>query len=188
MAEEIKDKTPEQGKPEQEKKETPPAPSVDELLTRVKALESDLAKQKAATSNASSDAAEWKKKYRETLDEQTRTAQEQAEALENLRKENASYKEREKTANYTAKLMSAGYDADTASKMAVALPADLGDEFFASQKAFLDNQKKSYEAAKMGGQPGLSGGADPNPQTPPTDTSKMSDAEYYEYLRRQKQK
>jgi len=184
---ENKDKTPEQEKkPEQEKEQ--PTPTIEELVAKVKALESDLARQKASTSNASSDAAEWKRKYRETLDEQTRTAQEQAEALETLRNENAAYKEREKTANYTAKLMGAGYDAATAAQMAAALPADLGDEFFAGQKTFLENQKKSYEAARMGGQPGLSGGTDPNPQDPPEDTSKMSDAEYYKKLYASRQK
>ena len=183
---ENKDKqNPEQAKPEEKK--DPPAPTPEELQARIKALESELVKQKAATSNASTDAADWKRKYRETLDANERAKQEQADSLENLQKELASYKQKEKTSTYTAKLIGAGYDATTAATMAAALPEGLEDTFFEGQKAFLENQKKAYEAARMGGQPPLTGGKEPTSQNPPVDTSKMTDEEYYAYRRKLKE-
>ena len=41
----------------------PTAPTIEELAASVKALQAALEKQKKATDNASSDAANWKKKF-----------------------------------------------------------------------------------------------------------------------------
>ena len=68
MAENTENKnTQEPGTNTEDKK--PTSPTIEELAASVKALQTALEKQKKATDNASSDAANWKKKFQATLAE-----------------------------------------------------------------------------------------------------------------------
>lgn len=142
MAEEIKN--------EEVIEET--APAID-WEAEAKRLKAELDKQKSATSNASSDAAEWKRKYRATQDEATRAAEEQKEAIDALRAENENYKKQGILAKNTQGFMSIGYDSDTAAFMASSLNDVMPEDFFGKQKAFLENQKKAVEAEMLNRQP-----------------------------------
>ena len=125
----------------------------------------DQAKLKKALDNACSDAADWKRKYRETQSEQERLAAETAEKYAALEAENKAYKERERIATYQSKLMGAGYDEQTARAMAGSLHEGIGDDFFAAQKRFLDEQKQKAIANELNKQPALSAGAVPSQQS-----------------------
>ena len=185
MAEEEKDKTPEQGqeqKQEEQKQEEKPTGRKPEEY------EAEIAKLKAAISNASSEAADYKKKYRATLDEQTRQAEERKEEFEKIQTELATLKAEKQALSYTNKLVAAGYDAQTAASMASLLPAEVNDDFFEAQKSFLENKLQEASSKKMSGQPDLSKGKDASGQEPPADPDKMTDEQWIAWRRTQLKK
>ena len=137
---------------------------------------------KEAMDKACAEAANFKKALREKQTEQERAEAERAEReaardaeLEKLRTES-------RINSYTSKLIESGYDAATAATMAEKLPAGIGDDFFANQKAFLESQKKTIEAEMLSKQPGLSTGSTPSI----ADYDSMSDEEYYKAIRSKK--
>lgn len=141
---------------------------LESLQAQIKELEEEREKLKKATSNACSDAADWKRKYRSTLDENTRKEQEQAERVAEMEKTLAAYKRREVTNGYTEKLMAAGYNHETAKDLAQYLPESVPEEFFAKQKSFMDEQKQLIKTQALNAQPSLSVGV------PPVNTSGIS--------------
>lgn len=147
--------------------------TVESLQTENDALKKEIEKLKTANTNASADAAkhkrsaeEWKEKYRSTQDEATRKEAERAEADEALKQELDALRTEKRISTYTAKLMESGYDAQTATSMAMNLPEGISDDFFATQKTFLDNQKQLAKTEALNNQPSLSVGV------PPTSPSK----------------
>lgn len=134
---------------------------IADLTAAAKAKDAEIEKLKAATTNASADASEWKKQYRATLDEATRKEAERAEAEQAMREELTALKAEKRISTYTAKLMEVGYDAQTAAVMAAGLPEGISEDFFATQKAFLDNQKQIAKTEALNNQPNLSVGVPP---------------------------
>lgn len=120
-----------------------------------------------ALNKASSEAAEYKRALREKQSEAERAEADRLENERKLQEELASYRNKERISTYQAKLMAAGYDADTAAVMAKALPDGVSDDYFAVNKTFLDNQKQVLLSEALDRQP------KPSVGTPPT----MSDAE-----------
>ena len=131
---------------------------VKKLSETIEGLKAEIEALKSARDSASSDAADWKKKYRSTLDEAQRKEAERNDTLTELKNEIAGYKKREMVSGYTSKLMEAGYDSETAKNMAPVLPPDLDDSFFAGQKSFLEAQKQKFKAESLNAQPSLSTG------------------------------
>ena len=124
----------------------------------------EVEKLKTALSKANSEAANWKKQYRDKLTEQEKAEADRAERdkakdeeLETLRREKA-------IAGYKATYLGLGYDAELADKTAEAMANGDYDTVFANQKAFLDAQKKAIEAAALGKQPELTAGTPPKPE------------------------
>lgn len=161
----------EENKNDQQTPQGEKTPTVEELLARVKALEDEkkvmqgtIDKQKASIDNASGDAAEWKRKYRSTLDDATRKEQEQTERLSQIEAELAGYKTRDVKNGYAQKLVDAGYDMATAKAMADGLPEGVPDTFFESQKTFLANKTQELKTAAINSQPNLPAGATPSSQ------------------------
>lgn len=137
---------------------------IAELTANAKAKDAEIEKLKAANTNASADASEWKKKFRSTQDEATRKEAERAEAEAAMREELNALKTEKRISVYTQRLMEVGYDAQTAASMAVSLPEGISDDFFATQKTFLDNQKQLAKTEALNNQPSLSIGTPPVPQ------------------------
>lgn len=144
------------------------APTLEELQKQISelkaendALKKDGEKLKAAQTNASADASEWKKKYHSTLDEASRKEAERAEAEQAMREELEALKAEKRISAYTAKLMEVGYDAQTAASMAVNLPEGISDDFFAQQKSFIESQKQIAKTETINSQPKLSAGEPP---------------------------
>ena len=133
-------------------------PDVKELENTITTLKAEVEKLKQANTNASSDAADWKRKYRETLDEAERAKQEREEEFSSMQSQLDTYKANERIATYTAKLIESGFDVDTAKSMALSLPEGVGDEFFTSQKSFFENQKLKAKQESLNAQPSLSSG------------------------------
>lgn len=139
---------------------------IAELTASVKAKDGEIEKLKTANTNASADASAWKQKYRSTQDEATRKEAERTEAEQALREELTALKAEKRISVYTQRLMEVGYDPQTAASMAANLPEGISDDFFATQKQFLDNQKQIAKTEALNNQPGLSVG------TPPTAPNK----------------
>lgn len=152
----------------------------DELLT-IKTdydkLSVDYEKAKKAISKATEEAAGYKRQYRDTLDEATRReaekaeeeARKEAERMEEMRvikTKLATLETEKRVSTYTAKLMASGYDANTAAIMAANLPDGVSEDFFTSQKTFIENKTQEAKAAALNSQPELSKGQPPKPADP----------------------
>lgn len=142
--------------------ETPPAVDYEkkakELEASMSALKAEMENLKRANDKASSEAAEWKRQYRSTLDEAARKEAETSDALSEMKAQLETYKVNERVASYTNKLIEAGYDPETAKSMAPVLPENLDDSFFSTQKSFLESQKLKFKTESLNSQPGLSSG------------------------------
>ena len=68
-------------------------------------LQDALAKQKLATDNASKDASEWKKKYRDTQSDQERLASEQAEKQAQMEEQLRVYQTKDRISSYQTQLI-----------------------------------------------------------------------------------
>ena len=124
-----------------------------------------LEKQKKATDNASSEAAEWKKKYRETLSDAERQAIEKQESEKSLQEQLAQYKQKEQISNYKSKLLEVGYSAEIADIISKELPSGMPDSFFEKSKLFVEQQKAQAIADNLQKQPTITPG-NPTPPTP----------------------
>ena len=153
-----------------EGQETAPAtPSVEEL--QAASLREANARLKAATDTASSQAAEYKKKWRDTLSDAERKEQETAEARAREKAELEALRAEKRVSGYTARLMGCGYDEASAKIMATALPENVGDDYFEVQKAFLAGREAAIRSDLLKGQSGATGGKAPDPA--PTDNDKL---------------
>ena len=129
-----------------------PTPAPEPTLTAEEQLVKALAEQKrlkAAMDKAASEAADFKKKYRATLDEKERLDLEKAEKEASFQAEFEALK-RENTVNKMAKsFITMGYAEDQAIKAATAqLDGDF-EEFFRIQTAFQTARDKAKEAEWM---------------------------------------
>lgn len=137
-----------------------PEPSID-LNAEIARLKAENEKLKVATDKACSEAAGYKKSLREKQTEQERAEADRAEKDAAIQAELAQYRTQNRISNYKDQLMACGYDLETATAMASSLPEGVSDDFFASQKQFLDNQTKVIEGKLLGNQPSLSMGKTP---------------------------
>ena len=121
----------------------------------------EIAKLKAALSKANAEAADWKRQLREKQTEQERAEAERAERERAREARIAELEAKERISNYKDKLLDATVDPATADMMANALPDGVNDEYFATLKTFLSNQRQAIEVATLNNQPGLSVGMPP---------------------------
>lgn len=148
-----------------EVKEEVKTPTLEDLQKQITALtaenqslKADAEKVKKTISNANADAAAWKDKYRATLDESKRKEEERAEQDEAIKAELTALRTEKRISTYTAKLMEVGYDAQTATSMAMNLPEGISEDFFIQQKTFLESQKQKAKTELINNQPKLSSG------------------------------
>jgi hypothetical protein len=158
MADEVKN---EEVQAQSEEKKVPTVEELQAEIERLKAENGQNEKLKKSVSEACADAAEWKRKYRATLDEAERLKQEQADELAALKQENATFRAEKRTSTYFEKLVDAGYSPETAKNMAASLPDGVEDSFFEQQKSFLSNKTQEIKNQILNSQPGLSTGMPP---------------------------
>ena len=118
-------------------------------------------KLKAALSKANAEAASYKRELREKQTEQERLESERKEADQKKDELIAQYEAERRVSSYTKKFVEAGYDIETASKMAQSLPAGVADDYFAATKTYLETKTKEIESAALNKQPSLTPGAPP---------------------------
>lgn len=94
--------------------------------------EIDRLRNSLTKSNA--DAADWKRKYRETQDEATRKSEEDAESVKAMQAELEKLRREQTVSGYKASYVSMGYSDEDARKIAEALTDGKIDEVLAAQK------------------------------------------------------
>lgn len=144
---------------EPKKEESPEVPSVQELMN-------EIAKLKRAVDKSSSEAADYKKKWKETLS-QTEVANMEKAEEEARREEKFNALLRENQINKLEKTyLGLNYTADEASRMAV---AEADNDFDAKQKIMAEvdaRKQKELEAKWLASRPSINAGIDNSEDDP----------------------
>lgn len=144
--------------------------SAEEKLKALEELELDapkdngndeVTKLKAALSKANSDAAEWKRQFREKQTEQERAEAERAEREKELADKLAAYERKSLVSDYTAQCLALGYSKDLASRAAEAMADNDAAAIISCQQEFMEEKKKEFEAEALNRQPTITTGSPP---------------------------
>lgn len=95
---------------------------------------------------ASSEVAEWKKKYKAQLSQGELDAEERKVEFENMKSQLEALKKEKSISQYKAEFLAQGYDEKLASDTAEAMADGDMKKVFANNKKFLDGYAKSLEA------------------------------------------
>ena len=135
----------------------------------------EVTKLKTALSKANSDAAEWKRQFREKQTEQERAEAERAEHEKAVEDELRTLRRDKTVSGYIAQCLALGYDKDLALRAAEAMADGDAASILACQQDFLESKQKELEASALNKQPTLTSGSPP--------TAKQADAEAEDKLR-----
>ena len=124
---------------------------------------------KDALSKANSQAADWKRQFREKQTEQERAEAERAEREKAVEEELRGLRRDKTVSGYVANCLALGYDKDLALRAAEAMADNDAAAILACQQDFLEAKQKELEAAALNKQPTLTPGAPP--------TSKQAEAD-----------
>ena len=146
--------------------------SAEEKLAALEAFEieapkdngEEVTKLKNALSKANSDAAEWKRQFREKQTEQERAEAERAEREKAVEEELCGLRRDKTVSGFVAQYLALGYDKDLALRAAEAMADNDAATIFACQQDFLESKKKEYEAAALNKQPTITSGSPPTAQ------------------------
>lgn len=116
---------------------------------------------KTALSNANSQAAEWKRQFREKQSEAERAEAERREQEEARETELKTLRREKTVSGHLASCLSLGYPQDLAQRAAEAFADGNAAEIMACQQEFLEAKQREYETTSLNRQPGLSVGAPP---------------------------
>ena len=119
-------------------------------------------KLKAALSKANSEAAEWKRQFREKQTEAERTEAERAEREKAVEEELRGLRRDKTVSGYVAQCLSLGYDKDLALRAAEAMADGDAATILACQQDFLAVKQKELEATALNKQPKLTPGSPPS--------------------------
>lgn len=151
--------TPESARPET------PTPTVEELTKQVEALTAAMNKQKKAIDSASADAAEWKRKYRSTLDEATAKEEARKEAEAEKDRTIAALQRDRTVSVHKASYLSMGYTEEQATAAAEALADGDAEKVKSLQKEFLNTYTDGVKKALLNQQPSVTPGQTPTGNT-----------------------
>lgn len=128
-----------------------------------------------ALSKANSQAAEWKRQFREKQTEQERAEAERAEREKAVEEELRGLRRDKTVSGYVAQCLALGYDKDLAQRAAEAMADNDAAAIMECQQTFLEAKQKELEAAALNKQPTLTSGSPP--------TAKQADVEKQNQLR-----
>ena len=121
----------------------------------------EITKLKQALSNANSQAAEWKRQFREKQTEQERAEAERVEREKAVEEELRGLRRDKTVSGFVAQCLALGYDKDLALKAAEAMADNDAAAILECQQTFLENKQKEIEAAALNKQPSLTAGSPP---------------------------
>ena len=125
----------------------------------------EVTKLKTALSKANSDAADWKRQFREKQTEQERAEAERKEREQAVEEELRVLRRDKTIAGYVTSCLALGYDKELAFRAATAMADNDAAEIMACQQEFLAVKQKEFEMAALNKQPTLSVGAPPTSVT-----------------------
>lgn len=134
------------------------APDIDSLKAELERMKADNEKLKKAQSNASSEAANYKKQLQERMSEQERAAAETKDLIETLKAENEKMKREQDVAVRTAAYIGIGFDEATAKQAAEAFGGNFEDSIIAL-KNFITAHDKALNADALRATPRPDAGA-----------------------------
>ena len=136
----------------------------------------EVKKLKTALSKANSDAAEWKRQFREKQTEAERAEADRKEREQAVEDELRTLRRDKTVSGYVANCLALGYTQDLALRAAEAMADNDAAEIMKCQQEFLDAKTKEIEANALNKQPSLTTGAPP--------TAKTAEAEAYNKMRK----
>ena len=147
--------------------------TIDELTEALKNVEmpkdqsSEIERLKDAISKSNSEAKEWKDKYRSTLDDATKKAQEAEEESKRITERLAQLEKEKVIAGYKASYLAMGYDEALAEDTAKALADGNDEKLFENQRKHMEavEKKAREEALRTSGRPGGSGSGESGNET-----------------------
>ena len=119
---------------------------------------------KEALSKANSQAADWKRQFREKQTEQERAEAERAEREKAVEEELRNLRRDKTVSGYVAQCLALGYDKDLALRAAEAMADNDAAAILACQQDFLEAKQKELEATALNKQPTLTSGSPPTTQ------------------------
>lgn len=125
----------------------------------------EVMKLKTALSKSNSEAADWKRQYRDTLSEAERAKAEREEEDKKLHEELAMYRKKETVMNYKDKYRSKGYSDELATSSAQAMADGDMETVLNNMMAFIDEREKAINASALNQQPSLTPGNTPSAQS-----------------------
>lgn len=141
--------------------DTPAAPSTEDLQKEIEALKAAMKKQKLALDTAASDAAEWKRQYRATLDETARKEAEQNELNAARDAKLAAYERNDAVNTKVTKYLAMGYPEDLARQSAEAYVDGNDEVVLEIQKQFMSQFETKVKASLLSQQPQVTPGEPP---------------------------
>lgn len=121
----------------------------------------EVKKLRTALSNANSQAADWKRQFREKQSEAERAEAERKEHEQAVEEELRTLRKEKSVSGYQAQYLALGYSNELALRAAEATADGNAAEIMACQRDFLEEKKKELEEKALNKQPGLSVGAPP---------------------------
>ena len=118
-------------------------------------------KLKTALSKANSDAAEWKRQFREKQTVSERIEAELKEREQAVEEELRTLRRDKTVSGYLAQYLALGYEKDLASRAAEATADNDAASIMNCQQEFLEAKRKELEAAALNRQPNLTTGSPP---------------------------
>ena len=119
---------------------------------------------KTALSKANSDAADWKRQFREKQTEEERKEAERAEREKAVEEELRTLRRDKTVSGYQAQCLALGYTQELALRAAEAMADNDAAAIMACQQEFLETRTKEIEAAALNKQPTLTSGSPPSAQ------------------------
>lgn len=121
----------------------------------------EVSKLKTALSKANSDAAEWKRQFREKQTEAERIEAERKEREQAVEEELRTLRRDKTVSGYLAQYLALGYEKDLASRAAEAMADNDAASILNCQQEFLEAKQKEFETTALNRQPKLTTGAPP---------------------------
>ena len=131
----------------------------DDGSEKLKALEADVAKWKASSDKASSEAAGYKKQLNASKSEEELKRQESEETLKAMQEKLAEYEQRDKISTAKAAFLGGGFDETTAADAANAFITGDIEKMSAAVKKFRESIEVSTKSKLMGSNPKPESGA-----------------------------
>ena len=129
----------------------------------------EVTKLKAALSKANSDAAEWKRQFREKQTEAERAEAERKEREAAVEDELRTLRRDKSVSGYVAQYLALGYTQELALKAAEATADNDAATIMSCQQEYLAEKTKELEAAALNKQPTITSGSPPTAQAAEAD-------------------